>query len=41
MELRYKGDVAGARTILYEILVDGDAGDIELARHLLSELDSA
>jgi len=41
MDLRYKGDVDAARSLLYEILVEGSEEEIEMARTLLKELDSA
>jgi sec-independent protein translocase protein TatC len=40
MDLRYKGDLDAARSLLYEILVEGSEEEIEVARTLLKELDS-
>lgn len=40
MDLRYRGDFAGARKLLYEILVEGSEQEVEIARNLLKELDS-
>jgi len=39
MELRYQGDLAAARTVLYEVLVEGTEQQIDAARHLLNELN--
>jgi sec-independent protein translocase protein TatC len=40
MDLRYKGDLDAARSLLYEILVEGSEEEIEVARTMLKELDS-
>ena len=40
MALRYSGDIAAARTLLYEVMVDGRPGDVEAARQLLKDFDS-
>lgn len=41
MDMRYRGDIEGARTLLYEVLVEGDAAQVDAARNLLNELESA
>ena len=40
MDLRYRGDLDAARSLLYEILVEGSEEEVEAARTLLKELDS-
>ena len=41
MDLRYRGEIEAARTLLYELMVDGRPEEIAAARALLKELDSA
>jgi sec-independent protein translocase protein TatC len=38
--LRQQGDAAGARTLLYEVLAEGDADQRKVARNILEQLDS-
>ncbi|MCP4284179.1 MAG: twin-arginine translocase subunit TatC [Gammaproteobacteria bacterium] len=39
-QLRSDGDVAGARKLLYEILAEGDADQVNVARNILQQLDA-
>jgi len=39
-QLRSDGDVAGARKLLYEILTEGDADQVNVARNILQQLDA-
>jgi len=39
--LRDRGDVAGARQLLYEVLAEGNADQINVARNILQQLDDS
>ena len=39
-DLRDHGDPAGARTLLYEVLEEGDADQRMVARNILNQLDT-
>ena len=39
-QLRDDGDGAGARKLLYEILTEGDADQVNVAKNILQQLDS-
>ena len=40
IDLKYRGETEAARTLLYEVMIDGAPEEVAAARELLRELDS-